>query len=235
MSSTVSREILKSYSCSDSALSRPDRTLRKWDVISQGTPSILAMKSFSLSLDDQMVSSLALISCFLSLYPFHALWSLMESIPYLRTCCNSYRTKFVVTSPNQRHVRHFSFNFFFQLWLKSQVSSLVIRFPWNRLVDTVSSLFVCHVASSLRTMVLIRLITMITSMHLTLDAASSCVGIAILFREVVLLVVLTLLRHVFIFEFELIDSRWQSGSRYFFHSSISVHLYWVVCALFLSF
>ena len=90
--------------------------------------------------------------------------------------------------------------FFFQLWLKSQVSSLVIRFPWNRLVDTVSSLFVCHVASSLRTLVLIRLITMITSMHLTLDAASSCVGMTILFREVALLVVLVLLRHVHIFE-----------------------------------
>ena len=85
MFSTVSREILKSYSYSDSALSRPDRTLRKWDVISSGTLPILAMKSFSLSLDDQMLSSSALINCCLSVYSLHALWSLMEFIPYLRS------------------------------------------------------------------------------------------------------------------------------------------------------
>ena len=111
-----------------------------------------------------------------------------------RTVPNSLRPS------NQRNVRHFSSNLYIQLWLKSQVPSLVIRSPWNRLVDTVSSLFVCHVASSLRTLVMFRFFTMITSMHLTLDAKSSCVGIAILSREVALLVVLVFPRHVYIFE-----------------------------------
>ena len=87
-----------------------------------------------------------------------------------RTVPNSLRPS------NQRNVRHFSSNLYIQLWLKSQVPSLVIRSPWNRLVDTMSSLIVCHVPSSLRTLVLFKIITMITSMHLTLDSASSCVG-----------------------------------------------------------
>ena len=72
---------------------------------------------------------------FLSWHSYHALWTLMNVVPYLRTCCAVPNS---LTPSNQRNVRHFLSNLHVQLWLKSQTSSLVIRSPWDRLVNAVS-------------------------------------------------------------------------------------------------
>ena len=76
---------------------------------------------------------------------------------------------------------------------------------------------------------------MITSMHLTLDSASSCVGSPYFFgRSHCSSSWFSRVTYTSS-KFELIDSRRQSCSRNIFHSSISFNLHGVVCALLLSF